>query len=539
MKKIFLATICVVILSPQASFGQYKRLANEGKRGLYIRSIEEVLRLPEDEVDLATAALIVSEQWSDMVHGRKYLSMLDEMAIEIQKKLVEKRLKPDYKAIPVINKYLFDQLKFRAVSEIKNPNDLFLHSVLDNKRGYCLSLSILYLSLAERLGMPMYGVVVPGHFFVRYDDGQTKWNIETTNRGDNALDKHYTDKFNPPTADKSDQNSIYMKNLNKIQTLGCLFNNLGNAYSDVSNIEAAWLALERAVQINPTLAEARANLGNIYLQKGQIDDAIYQYQMSLQINPNDAKTYNNLGNAYLRQDWLDDAISKYTEALQLDPNFIDAYQNLAIAYSRQKRFAQAIAHLKRAMSLAPKNASLFIQLGEIHYQMDDYGAAILEYKMALTTKQNLAEAHYGLAICYNKLGLVDDEIRAYKEALAIKPNMLAALVNLGNAYFGKQNYDAAIQQYNKAVRIKPDDGGVHYNLGAAYSNKADYKQAVTEYLEAVKIEPKMGDAHYGLAFGFYKLKKYDLAAKHINIAEKLGVEVSKDLLDAIKKRTQD
>ncbi|MFB0525550.1 MAG: tetratricopeptide repeat protein [Phycisphaerae bacterium] len=531
MKKIFLVTICILILAPQLSFSRHQRLANEGKRGLYVRSIEGVLRLPEDEVDLATAAMIVSEQWSDMVHGRRYLSMLDEMAMEIQEKLKKRWLKPNYKAIPVINKYLFGELGFRAVPEIKNPNDLFLHSVLDNKRGYCLSLSILYLSLAERLGLPMYGVVVPGHFFVRYDDGRTKWNIETTGRGANSLDKHYIDKFKVP---KDDQNSIYMKNLNKTQTLGCFFNNLGNAYSDIGNTEAAWLALERAVQINPTLAESRANLGNIYLQKGQIEDAIYQYRMSLQINPHDAKTYNNLGNAYLRQDWLDGAISKYIEALQLDPNFIDAYQNLAIAYSRQKRFAQAIAQLKQAISLEPKNASLYSQLGEVYYQMGDYSAAIRQYEMALTIKQDLAEAHYGLAICYNKLGLVDDEIRAYKEALTIKPDMLAALVNLGNAYFGKQDYDAAIQQYNKAVRIKPDDGGVRYNLGAAYSNKADYKQAVAEYLEAVKIEPKMGDAHYGLAFGFYKLKKYDLAAKHLNIAEKLGVEVSKDLLDAIK-----
>ena len=534
MKKTFLITMCVLILWPQLSFSRQQGLANEGKRGLYVRSIEGVLRLPEDEVDLATAALIVSEQWSDMVHGRRYLSMLDEMAMEIQEKLNKRWLKPNYKAIPVINKYLFDELGFKAVPEIKNPNDLFLHSVLDNKQGYCLSLSILYLSLAERLGMPMYGVVVPGHFFVRYDDGRTKWNIETTGRGANALDKHYIDKFNPPMAGKGNQKSIYMKNLNKIQTLGCFFNNLGNAYSDIGNTEAAWLALERAVQVNPTLAESRANLGNIYLQKGQIEDAIYQYRVSLQINPHDAKTHNNLGNAYLRQDWLNGAISKYTEALQLDSNFIDAYQNLAIAYSRQKRFAQAIAQLKQAISLEPKNSVLYSQLGEVYYQMGDYNAAIRQYEMALTIKEDLAEAHYGLAICYNKLGLVNDEIRAYKEALTIKPDMLAALVNLGNAYFEKKNYDAAIQQYNKAIQIKPDDGGVHYNLGAAYSNKADYKQAVAEYLEAVKIEPQMGDAHYGLAFGFYKLKKYDLAAKHINIAEKLGVEVSKDLLDSIK-----
>lgn len=532
MKKTFLVTICVLIFWQQLSFCQYQRLANEGKRGLHVRTIEEVLRLREDEVDLATAALIVSEHWSDLVYGRTYLSRLDNMALEIQQRLKKKWLKPNYKAIPVINKYLFGELGFKAVPEPNDPNDLFLHSVLDRKQGYCLSLSILYLSLGERLGLPLYGVVVPGHFFVRYDDGQTQINIEATS-GAAPPDKHYINKFNVP---QDNNDSIYMKNLNKIQTLGCFFNNLGNSYNDVGNIEGASRALQTAVQINPTLSESRANLGNVYLQKGQIEDAIYEYLIALQINPGDAKTYNNLGNAYLRQDRLNDAISKYSEALQLDPNFIDAHQNLAIAYSKQKRFGQAINQLKQAIGLEPKNASLYNQLGEVYYQMEDYGAAILEYKMALTIKQNFAEAHYGLAICYGKLGLVDDEIRAYKEALAIKPDMLAALVNLGNAYFSKQNYDAAIQQYKKAIQIKPDDGWILYNLGAAYSNKEDYKQAVAEYLKAVEIEPKIGDAHYGLALGFYKLQKYESAWKHLNIAQKLGVEISKDLLDAIKNK---
>jgi len=532
MKKTFLVTICILIFWPQLSFSRYQQLANEGKRGLHARSIEEVLRLREDEVDLATAALIVSEHWSDLVYRRMYLSKLDEMALEIQKSLKKKWLKPTYKAIPVINKYLFGDLGFKAVPEPNDPNDLFLHSVLDRKQGYCLSLSILYLSLGERLGLPLYGVVVPGHFFVRYDDGRTRFNIEATS-GAAPPDKHYIKKFKVP---QGDNDSIYMKNLNKIQTLGCFFNNLGNSYSDVGNIEASFRALEAAVQINPTLSESRANLGNVYLQKGQIEDAIYEYRTALQINPGDAKTYNNLGNAYLRKDWLNEAISKYSESLQLDPNFIDAYQNLAIAYSRQKRFRQAIAQLKQAIGLEPKNASLYNQLGEVYYQMEDYIEAVFQFKKALSIKQNLAEAHYGVAICYGKQGLVNDEIRAYIRALAIKPYMLAALVNLGNAYFGKQNYDAAIQYYSKATRIKPDDGWIHYNLGAAYSNKADYKQAVAEYLKAVEIEPKIGDAHYGLALGFYQLQKYESALKHINIAEKLGVEISEDLLDAIKSK---
>ena len=79
MKKVLLI-VCILALTPAVSFGRDEPLANEGKSGLYARSIDQVLRLREDEVDLATAALIISEQWSDLVHGRRYLSRLDDMA---------------------------------------------------------------------------------------------------------------------------------------------------------------------------------------------------------------------------------------------------------------------------------------------------------------------------------------------------------------------------------------------------------------------------------------------------------------------------
>ncbi len=529
-KKILLVIVCALFFTAAVSFSRDEPLANADKEGLYSRSIEQVLRLDDEEVDLATAALIVSEQWSDIVHGRRYLAELDNMAFEIRTRLKEKRLLANYKAVAVINEYLFDELGFESVADTSDPSDLFLHSVMDKKRGYCLSLSILYLSLGERLGLSLYGVVVPGHFFARYDDGQVRFNIETTSKGGYADDEHYINKFKVPEED----DSIYMVNLNKIQTLGCFFNNLGNTYSETGDIEQALLALERAVEINPSLAESHVNLGNIYLKKDRIEDAIYEYEAALEINPSNAKTYNNLGNAYTKRGWLNDAISQYTQSLKLDPNFTAAYKNLANAYHKGGMFGQAQSALKQAIILEPEDASSYSQLGDVYNQMGDYERAIFQYKKALKIKDDFAEAHYGLALCYNKLGLVDDEIRAYKKALAIEPDMLAALANLGNAYFKRQNYDAAIEQYKKAVRIKPNNGSIYYNLGAAYSNKGQYEQAVAEYRKAVEIEPKMGDAHNGLAFAFYKLEKYDLAWHHIKVAEKLGVEISKELLTAIE-----
>ncbi len=92
MKKIFTVIICVLIFTPAVLGRRHEPLANENKAGLYSRSIEHVLRLREDEVDLATAALIVSERWSDMVHGRRYLLTLDDMALEIRERLRRRRL---------------------------------------------------------------------------------------------------------------------------------------------------------------------------------------------------------------------------------------------------------------------------------------------------------------------------------------------------------------------------------------------------------------------------------------------------------------
>lgn len=533
MRKIFSAIICILIFPPVLLASQNPPLANEHKAGLYARSIEQVLRLNEDDVDLATAALIVSEQWSDMVNGRRYLTQLDQMAQEVRARLARRNIELGFSAIPVINEYLFDELGFKSISEATDPGSLFLHTVMDKKRGYCLSLSILYLAIGERLGLPLYGVVVPGHFFVRYDDGRARFNIETTSEGAAAPDEHYIAKFKVP---QGGNNHIYMKNLNKIQTLGCFFNNLGNSYSDAGDIDSALLAFERAVAINPALSESRANLGNICLKKDQVAKAINEYLAALQINPHDAKTHNNLGNAYTQRGSFNYAVSEYAKSIQLDPDFVDAYKNLAIVYCKQQRYGQAVGQLNRAIRLDPKDAGCYSQLGDVYSQKGDYQQAIAQFKNALKIKPDMVEAHYGLATCYNKLGLVDDEIWEYKQVLAAKPDMVAALVNLGNAYFEQEKYDAAIEQYNKAAEVQPREAMVHYNLGAAYSKNKDYDRSVAAYLKAVEIDPEIGDAHYGLAFGFYQLKNYKLAWKHIKIAQQLGVEVTEDQLKAIESR---
>lgn len=533
MKKAIFVTICSLILCIANPAGGEEALANAGKNGLYARSVEQVLRLRPEEVDLATAALIVSEHWSDLVHGRRHLETLDDMAIEIRRRLEEKRLKINYRAIPVINEYLFTDLAYKPLKEADDPNDLFLHTVLDKGQGYCLSLSVLYLSLGERLGLPLHGVVVPGHFFVRYDDGRVRFNIETTSKGVTATDEHYMEKFKVP---QNNRNSIYMKNLNKIQTLGCFFNNLGLSYNKIGNTDSELLALMRAVEINPTLSEARTNLGNVFVREREYVAAIREYEAALDMNPQNAKTHNNLGNAYSGREWMSYAISQYRRAIDLDPKFVDAYRNLAIAYAKQKSYLQAISQLNKALDLEPKNPETYLLLGDVYAQMGKCDRALAQYKKSLNLHPRSAEAYYGIAVCYGELNQVAEEIAAYTKVLSIRPNMANALVNLGNAYFGREEYDSAIRLFERAALARPAEAMIFFNLGAAYSNKGDYEQAVAAYLNAVRIDDRIADVHYQLAVGYYHLNEFDLAWEHIKIAEDLGADVSKEQLNVIKSR---
>ena len=535
MKKVFVISFCFVLMSAVYCPAGNESLANENKDGLYAKSIEQVLRLEPKEIDIGMAALIVSEQWSDAVAGRQCQRQLDDMAYEIRERLQAKKIKTGPLAIEIINQYLFDELGFSSLKEATDPNDLFLHTVLKNKKGYCLSLSVLYLAIGERLGIPLYGVVVPGHFFVRYDDGRLRFNIETTSKGGNASDEDYIKKFKVPAQTNG---SIYMKNLNALETLGCFFNNLGNSYIEVGNKKQAQEALERAVEINPALPESRTNLGNIYLEAGRVDEAIRQYRYALQNGPDDAKVHNNMGNAYFRKGWSNDALTEYERAIVLDANLVEAYKNSAITYSQQKEYGKAMQRLRTAIRFEPKNAGLYLQLGQVYRESGDYEAAILELKNALNYKANYAEAYFTLALCYKELKKTDEEIDSYKKALSIKPDMAEAMINLGNIYFEKKEYAAAIDLYQKAVQLRPDESTVYYNIGAAYSNIQNYKQAVAAYLKAIAIDPKMGDAHYALAYCYYNLKNYKSAFQYIQIAQKLGAKVDEELVSAVKKMVQ-
>ena len=500
MKRQNWIILLLVVLFPGGHAFGYSQLANSGKQGLNIYSIDRILKLDEDEIDLCTATLILSRQWGTQKTLHRYRDKVDDMALEILARLKKQRIPArNYRAIGVINKYLFDELNFRSVETADDPEDLFLHSVIDKKRGYCLSLSVLYLSIGERLGMPLYGVVVPGHFFVRYDDGHNQFNIETTSKGANAPDKHYLEKFKPPAS----QDGLYMKNLSKAETLGCFFNNLGNSYCEVGDIDSALMELERAVRINPSLAEAHNNLGNIYLHKGRARDAISEYYKALKILDEDAKTHNNLGNAYSQNGQYNEAVKEYMIALDLEPDFIDAYRNLANTYRRQGFFTRALRELKIAAQLKPAEGETYRLMGDIYMEMDNYSAALTSYQKSLKLMPASANIHSNMGYCYLKNSKPHEAITQFRRAIGLEPSNVAAYFGLARTYNRLEQTNNEINIYHQLLSIEPMTISALQNLGNAYMKKEMYEEAIEQYLTAVEIEPENPALHYNLGCLLY------------------------------------
>lgn len=161
-----------------------KHLGNRLLKGCGVTSKKEVLQLKAEEIDVARSLLLFQfEESKEEIE--QYEASIDLMALQIAAHLPPNA--SNEKKIQEINRFIFQEMQFRFPPHSLYAADIdlytFLPSVLDSRQGVCLGVSILYLSLAQRLNLPLEIITPPGHIYVRYNDGNTLINIETTARG--------------------------------------------------------------------------------------------------------------------------------------------------------------------------------------------------------------------------------------------------------------------------------------------------------------------------------------------------------------------
>jgi regulator of sirC expression with transglutaminase-like and TPR domain len=125
------------------------------------------LARPADEVRLERAALLIAAEAYPGLDVDGYLARIDDLAAGVRA-----RLSGDEGPAGVlagINGHLFRELGFRGNrDDYYDPENSYLNQVLERRTGIPITLSVLYLAVARRLGHRLIGLDLPVHFMVAY-----------------------------------------------------------------------------------------------------------------------------------------------------------------------------------------------------------------------------------------------------------------------------------------------------------------------------------------------------------------------------------
>lgn len=154
-----------------------------------------------------------------------------------------------------VARYLFDDLGFRGnTSAYYDWRNSCLDRVIDTRVGIPISLSVLMIEVARRVGVPLVGVGMPAHFLVRTADGPTRFFDPFA--GGRELDAAAArDLFERLTRDQVPWRDSYLQPTLAQPIIVRMLNNLRSIFQSRSDEMRLGLVMQMRSQI-PQLAEA-------------------------------------------------------------------------------------------------------------------------------------------------------------------------------------------------------------------------------------------------------------------------------------------
>lgn len=133
-----------------------------------LRAFCQTVRAADPDLDLARGALEIARiEHPDLTPARELLR-LDSLAARSGARSVGDPLK----ALHRLREFLFEEEGFSGnAADYYDPRNSCLNDVLDRRLGIPITLSVLMMEVGRRVGLPILGVGLPGHFVVRADVG--------------------------------------------------------------------------------------------------------------------------------------------------------------------------------------------------------------------------------------------------------------------------------------------------------------------------------------------------------------------------------
>lgn len=189
--------------------------------------------------------------------------------------------------VDTLSDFLFYQKNFRGNrSDYNDPRNSLLNCVLDRGLGIPITLGMVYISVAQRLGMPAYGIDLPGHFIVGlYKEGREIL-IDPFNVGLCLSLRNCARLVEESTGYRGTFQPKWLLPVSPADVLARMLTNLCNAYIQRENWQRAIPVIQMLLLVQPDTDFHLRDLGYLYLYNGSLRLSAQYLEAYLRRAPN-------------------------------------------------------------------------------------------------------------------------------------------------------------------------------------------------------------------------------------------------------------
>lgn len=236
--------------------------------------------MPERDIRLASAALLFARDAYPHLEIAGYLARLDGLSHRVG--AIAGR--DPYDRLEAMRQVLCAEEEFRGNQEAYyDPRNSYLNEVLDRRRGIPISLSVIWLDIAWRLGWPLVGVNFPGHFLLRYEACAGPIYVDAFDEGAILSECDLRERLSVQLCQTRRIPPVYLATAGAKAILMRMLNNLLGIYLQQCNWRAAEPILARQVALCPDDANLWCHRGQVYLHLHQCRRAIACLERSLEL----------------------------------------------------------------------------------------------------------------------------------------------------------------------------------------------------------------------------------------------------------------
>ncbi|MCY4222805.1 MAG: tetratricopeptide repeat protein [Thiotrichales bacterium] len=256
-----------------------------------IPSFETLVSRPDEGLDVARVALsLATDAYPDLDPG-VYLAWLDAAAHAIPD--ASDRRMPLPERLAMLDHHLFEVERFTGNrDDYFDPRNSFLNDVIERRTGIPITLSVVYLEVGWRLGLPLVPVSFPAHFLVA-TTGARRVFIDPFNRGTRLASADLVTRLAPMVGGREQARRV-----------------LPHAIASVSRREVAMRILR--------------NLAQIYIGRQDDSRTLVVSNRMVALDPNDAPALRERGHVLARLECHQAAWHDYRHYLRLAPFAEDA-----------------------------------------------------------------------------------------------------------------------------------------------------------------------------------------------------------------------